>query len=72
MKANMGILDKLVRIIAAIAIAIFYFTNVISGTVAIILLIVAGIFIITSFISFCPLYSIFGISTKKNKEIAQK
>ncbi len=61
----MGVIDKSVRIAAAVVIAILYFTHVISGTVAIILLIIAGIFIITSFISFCPMYYPFGISTRK-------
>ena len=65
MKANMGVIDKSVRIAAAVVIAILYFTHVISGTVAIILLIIAGIFIVTSFISFCPMYYPFGISTRK-------
>lgn len=65
MKANMGVIDKSVRIAAAVLIAILFFTHVISGTVAIILLIIAAIFIVTSFISFCPLYYPFGISTKK-------
>ena len=69
MKSNMGYEDKAARIIAAVLIAALYFTNVISGTVAIVLLIVAGVFIITSFISFCPLYYPFGISTKKHKTI---
>lgn len=65
----MGSIDKIIRILVAIVIAGLYFANVISGTVAIILLILAGIFILTSFISFCPLYLPFGISTiKKDKE----
>lgn len=67
MKPNMGTVDKVVRILVAIVIAILYYTNQISGTAAIILLILAGIFIITSFISFCPLYLPFGISTRKKK-----
>lgn len=69
MKPNMGTLDKGIRILIAVVIAILYFTGQISGTLAIVLLILAGIFIITSFISFCPLYLPFGISTikKKNK-----
>lgn len=68
MKPNMGTLDKIVRIIAAIVIAILYFTGQISGTLAIVLLVVAGIFILTSFISFCPLYFPFGFSTRKEGE----
>jgi hypothetical protein len=64
MKANMGSTDKIIRILAAVLIAVLYFTNLISGTLAIILLVIAGVFILTSFISFCPLYLPFGISTK--------
>ena len=67
MKPNMGTADKVVRILAAIVIAGLYFANIISGTVAIILLILAGVFIITSFMSFCPLYLPFGFSTKKGQ-----
>ncbi len=65
MKKNMGFIDKAIRIIIAVVIAGLYFTNMISGTVAIVLLILAGVFIVTSFISFCPLYYPFGISTRK-------
>jgi len=68
MKQNMGTADKVVRIIAAIVIAVLYFTHQISGTAAIILLVLAGIFIVTSFMSFCPLYLPFGISTRKNEK----
>lgn len=64
MKANMGSIDKIVRILAAVVIVALYFGNMISGTVAIILLVFAGIFIATSMISFCPLYFPFGISTR--------
>ncbi len=67
MKKNMGMADKLIRFLVAIAIAVLYFMNVISGTVAIILLILAVIFVLTSFVSFCPLYLPFGISTCKKK-----
>lgn len=65
MKPNMGTTDKVVRILVALVIAVLYFTNLISGTLAIVLLILAGVFILTSFISFCPLYLPFGISTRK-------
>jgi hypothetical protein len=63
MKANMGTADKTVRIILAIVVGVLYYFGVISGTLAIILGIFAVIFIATSFISFCPLYWPFGIST---------
>lgn len=67
MKKNMGAIDKTIRILVAVSIAILYFTNIISGIAAIILLIFAGIFILTSFVSFCPLYLPFGISTRKKE-----
>ena len=68
MKKNIGNADKIIRIIAAVIIALLYFTQQISGTTVIILLILAGIFILTSFISFCPLYLPFGISTRKKEK----
>jgi len=64
MKANMGTIDKAVRVLAAVIVGVLYFTNVISGTLAVILLVVAGIFILTSLVGFCPLYWPFGISTR--------
>jgi hypothetical protein len=67
MKANMGTVDKVVRILVALVIAGLYFTNIITGTVAIVLLALAGVFILTSFMSFCPLYLPFGISTRKKE-----
>ena len=69
MKKNMGSTDKIIRIPIAVIIAVLYFTNTISGTLALILGAFAIIFIITSFISVCPLYIPFGLSTrKKNME----
>jgi len=65
MKANLGMADKVVRILMAVAIGILYFTNVITGTTAIVLLIVAIILVLTSLISFCPLYYLLGIKTRK-------
>ena len=64
----MGTTDKVVRIIVAVVIAALYFANLISGTVAVVLLVLAGVFILTSLISFCPLYMPFGISTSKKKQ----
>lgn len=68
MKKNMGSLDKAIRIVIAAVIAVLYFTNVISGTAAIVLGIIAIIFVITSFISFCPLYLPLKINTLKKKK----
>ncbi|MBK8846164.1 MAG: DUF2892 domain-containing protein [Bacteroidetes bacterium] len=65
MKPNMGTADKAIRILVALAIAGLYYANIISGTVAIVLLVLAVVFVLTSLISFCPLYFPFGISTRK-------
>ncbi|WP_333908741.1 YgaP family membrane protein [Marinigracilibium pacificum] len=59
----MGTTDRVIRTIIAIVIAVLYFTNVISGTIGIVLIALAGIFLLTSLISFCPLYAPFGVST---------
>ena len=67
MKKNMGSTDKLIRILIAIIIGILYFTKVITGTLGIVLLVIAIVFLLTSLISFCPLYTIFGINTCKKK-----
>lgn len=63
MKKNMGVTDKIIRIIIAIAVAVLFYMEIITGTLGIILLIFAGIFVLTSFISFCPLYKPFGLSS---------
>jgi Protein of unknown function (DUF2892) len=65
MKKNMGSIDRIVRVLAVAAIAVLYFTEQIRGTTAIVLGIVALIFLATSLVSFCPLYSPFGWSTRK-------
>lgn len=65
MKKNMGLLDRIIRVSLVVLIAVLYFTNVISGTWAIILGVVAVVFLLTSLIGVCPLYMPFGISTKK-------
>lgn len=63
----MGSIDRILRVIVAVAIAALYFMHIISGTLAIIGLIVAGIFFATSLISVCPLYLPFGIDTREKK-----
>jgi uncharacterized membrane protein YeaQ/YmgE (transglycosylase-associated protein family) len=68
MKKNMGLIDKVIRGIIAAIIALLYFTNLISGTLAIVLGTFAIIFLITSFVGFCPLYAPFGINTRKTKQ----
>jgi len=63
MKKNMGTVDRVIRVLLAIVVAILYFTGAISGIAAIILGILAIIFILTSIVAFCPLYLPFKIST---------
>ena len=62
---NMGTLDRTIRFVIAAAIAVLYFTGHLSGLVAIILCILAVIFVVTSLVSFCPLYLPIGLSTRK-------
>ncbi len=64
---NMGMADKIIRVIIAAVIAILYFTGILSGTLGLVLIIISGIFVLTSLISFCPLYLLFGLSTCKKK-----
>jgi hypothetical protein len=65
MKKNMGSTDKIIRSAIGIVIAILYYSGIINGTLAIVLLAFAIVFLLTSFISFCPLYTILGINTNK-------
>ena len=65
MTKNMGTIDRVIRIVIALTVGVLYFTGQISGTVALILGILAVIFILTSLVSTCPLYLPFGLSTRK-------
>lgn len=65
MKKNMGNTDKIVRVIVAIAAALLVYFQVVTGTFAYILIAVATIFVLTSVVSFCPLYKLVGLSTCK-------
>lgn len=65
MKKNMGNADRIVRILLAVVFAALYFTGTVTGTLGLVLVVAAGIFILTSLVSFCPLYTILGISTCK-------
>jgi di/tricarboxylate transporter len=67
MKKNMGTTDKVIRILVAVVILVLFLTDVISGTLAVILLILAGVFVVTSLLGFCPLYLPFGLSTRKKE-----
>ena len=68
MKKNIGSMDKGVRVSVAIIIALLYFFDVIQGTLAYVLMAIAIIFLVTSFINFCPLYALLGMNTCKVKE----
>ena len=68
MKKNMGVLDKLMRIALAMVFVVMYATDVVSGTLGYILLALAAVFVLTSAISFCPLYILFGINTSSQKD----
>ncbi|MBX2875689.1 MAG: DUF2892 domain-containing protein [Saprospiraceae bacterium] len=63
MKKNMGSTDQIIRVLIAVVVAALFFTNVISGVLGIVLLAVAGIFVLTSVVSFCPIYAVFGMSS---------
>ncbi|MCB1141565.1 MAG: DUF2892 domain-containing protein [Leptospiraceae bacterium] len=67
MKQNMGMVDRIARVVVAIVFAALYFLNVVEGTVGMVLLGLGGVFILTSVISFCPLYLPLKISTKKDE-----
>lgn len=68
MKKNMGSTDKVVRILIAVVIAILYWRVIIAGTLAYVLLSLAAIFVLTSLVSFCPLYTLVGLNTCKVKK----
>ncbi len=65
MTKNMGTVDRIIRFVFAVAVAVLYFTGVISGILAIILGILAAVFLLTSLVGFCPLYAPFKLSTIK-------
>lgn len=67
MKKNMGNTDRIIRIIAAIIFSVLYFTGTVTGTVGLVLVILGAVFLATSFISFCPLYTLVGINTCEKK-----
>lgn len=67
MKKNMGITDKVIRVLIAVVITVLYFSEVITGTLGIVLLVISGIFLVTSFTGFCPLYYLFGLRSNKNE-----
>lgn len=67
MKKNMGVADRIIRLVLAAIFAGLYFTDTVTGTFGIILLALAIVFVLTSLVSFCPLYPLLGINTCKTK-----
>lgn len=65
MKKNMGSADRIIRLIVAAIFAYLYFSHTVEGTAGLVLIIAGLVFALTSLVSFCPLYTIFGINTCK-------
>ncbi len=63
MKPNMGGIDRIIRIVVAAIVGVLYFNGTLSGTVGIVALVLAAVFVLTSLVSFCPLYTLVGLNT---------
>jgi uncharacterized membrane protein YtjA (UPF0391 family) len=63
MKKNMGNADRIIRTVIALIAAYLYIGGIVTGTMGIVLMVVAAIFLLTSLVSFCPLYTIVGLNT---------
>lgn len=68
MSKNMGNADRIIRLIVALLVAVLYYNGTLEGTLGIVLLLLAGVFVLTSLVSFCPLYKPFGINTCSAKK----
>jgi Protein of unknown function (DUF2892) len=68
MKKNMGNADRAIRVLLAGVFAVLYFTGVVPGTLGIVLVVLSGIFVLTSVVSFCPLYTLVGLNTCATKK----
>lgn len=67
MKKNMGGFDRIIRVLIAAVFAYLYFGGIVTGTIGIILLVLGGVFVLTSLVGFCPLYTMFGLNTCPRK-----
>lgn len=63
MKKNLGSIDRIIRALFAIIVSILFFTDIISGILGVVLLVIGGVLLVTSFINFCPIYAVFGINS---------
>ena len=68
MKTNMGSLDRIIRILLAAVMSVLYFTNSITGVLGIVLLAISAVFVLTSLVGFCPLYTLVGFNTCASKK----
>lgn len=68
MKKNMGNADRTIRLLFAVIFAYLYFAGIVPGTIGLILVVVGGIFILTSLAGFCPLYTLLGFNTCAHKK----
>lgn len=67
MKKNMGNVDRIIRVILAVIFGVLYFTGTVTGTLGLVLVILGAVFVLTSLVSFCPLYAIVGLNTCPTK-----
>jgi hypothetical protein len=65
MKKNIGTVDKVIRILIAVVVVALYFANVISGTLAVVLLVLSAVLVVTSLVSVCPIYLLLSLSSRK-------
>jgi hypothetical protein len=68
MKKNMGSYDKLIRLAVAVVLIFLFYKGILPEPLGIVALVLALVFTVTSLVSFCPLYTLFGISTCKKEE----
>ena len=68
MKKNMGNADRIIRVLLAAVFAYLYFSGTVTGTLGIILVILGAVFVLTSLVSFCPLFTLVGLSTCPKKQ----
>jgi hypothetical protein len=68
MKKNMGTTDRIIRILLAAVFAYLYFGGIVTGTLGLVLVIFGGVFLLTSLVSFCPIYTLFGLNTCSTKK----
>jgi uncharacterized membrane protein YtjA (UPF0391 family) len=66
MKKNMGSADKMIRVVLALVFGYLYFGGIVTGTLGLVLVIFGVVFLLTSLVSFCPLYTLIGVKTCKN------